>query len=155
MTSMSVWSGMEWPIYVCFGVYLLVILPSFLIMSAQVCTLWRLSLRYSTCLLRCTLSLSFSSCLLRCSLSFCFSSCHDFSWLDMHWLSESNNFFRTGSNWYKKVTNWKSWKLINTNKAGGGGLKSFWFISETIHHANKLFTFLETLLQWATKLEKS
>ena len=125
MTSMSVWSDMEWPIYVCFGVYLLVILPSFLIMSAQVCTLWRLSLRYSTCLLRCTLSLSFSSCLLRCSLSFCFSSCHDFSWLDMHWLSESNNFFRTGSNWYKKVTNWKSWKLINTNKAGGGGESLF------------------------------
>ena len=38
--------------------------------------------------------------------------------------SESNNFFRTGSNWYKKVTNWKSWKLINPNKAGGV-VKSF------------------------------
>ena len=153
MTSMSVWSDMEWPIYVCFGVYLLVILPSFLIMSAQVCTLWRLSLRYSTCLLRCTLSLSFSSCLLRCSLSFCFSSCHDFLWLNYDYLNPTNfsGLVQIGIK-RSQTENHENWSTL-TRLVGGG--KVFLIYLRKNHHANKLFTFLETLLQWATKLEKS
>ena len=57
---------------VCSVVHFVAIIPSFLILLAQVWTLWRLFLHYSTCLLR-------------CSLLLCFSYCHDFSWLDMNW----------------------------------------------------------------------